>query len=82
MCMGQPNKVTDNQTSDNSVEFLIKRILHAPSSTNCLTFLELGILPIEFNIHISVELLTPYSKITLDVMDGTCTTGLLSTETL
>ena len=32
----------------------LKRILHAPSSaTNCFVYLELGILPIEHNIHIS-----------------------------
>ena len=32
----------------------LKRILHAPASTtNCFTFMELGILPIEFNINIS-----------------------------
>ena len=32
----------------------LKRILHAPSSTtNCVTFLELGILPIEFSININ-----------------------------
>ena len=32
----------------------LKRILHAPSSaTNCFVYLELGILPIEYNIHIS-----------------------------
>ena len=32
----------------------LKRILHTPSSTaNCITFLELGILPIEFNININ-----------------------------
>ena len=32
----------------------LKRILRAPASTaNCFTFIELGILPIEFNIHIS-----------------------------
>ena len=31
----------------------LKRILHAPSSaTNCFVYLELGILPIEHNIHI------------------------------
>ena len=32
----------------------LKRILHAPSSaTNCFVYLELGIIPIEYNIHIS-----------------------------
>ena len=32
----------------------LKRMLHTPSSTsNCFTFLELGILPIEYNIHIN-----------------------------
>ena len=32
----------------------LKRILHAPSSTaNCFIFLELGIIPIEFHIHIN-----------------------------
>ena len=47
----------------------LKRILHAPSSTtNCFTFLELGILPIEFNIHIS-QLNFLHHILTLDAID-------------
>ena len=42
-----------NKLQSVQLKFL-KRILHAPASTaNCFTFIELGILPIEFNIHIS-----------------------------
>ena len=47
----------------------LKRILHAPSSTtNCFTFLELGILPIEFHINIS-QLNFLHHILTLDVSD-------------
>ena len=32
----------------------LKRILHTPTSTaNCIVYLELGLLPIEYNIHIN-----------------------------
>ena len=47
----------------------LKRILHAPASTaNCFTFLELGILPIEFNINIS-QLNYLHHILTLDKSD-------------
>ena len=47
----------------------LKRILHAPSSTtNCFTFMELGILPIEFNINIA-QLNFLHHILTLDVSD-------------
>ena len=47
----------------------LKRILHAPASTtNCFTFMELGILPIEFNINIS-QLNYLHHILTLDESD-------------
>ena len=47
----------------------LKRILQAPSSTtNCFVYLELGILPIEFNIHIS-QLNFLHHILTLDTLD-------------
>ena len=47
----------------------LKRILHAPTSTcNCITFLELGILPIEFNININ-QLRFLHHILTLDEND-------------
>ena len=36
------------------VQLYLKRILHTPTSTaNCIVYLELGLLPIEYNIHIN-----------------------------
>ena len=47
----------------------LKRILHAPASTtNCFVYLELGIIPIEYNIHIS-QLTFLHHILTLDASD-------------
>ena len=47
----------------------LKQILHAPTSTcNCITFLELGIIPIEFNINIK-QLQFLHHILTLDEND-------------
>ena len=51
---GAWNNITATQINKlRSIQLkFLKRIVHAPSSTaNCITFLELGILPIEHNIH-------------------------------
>ena len=68
---GSWNNLTSNDMNKLQVIQLkfLKRILHAPTSTcNCITFLELGILPIEFNIHIN-QLQFLHHILTLDETD-------------
>ena len=65
------NNISDTQMSKlRTVQLkFLKRILHTPSSTtNCFTFLELGILPIEYNIHMA-QLNFLYHILSLDAED-------------
>ena len=68
---GAWNNITDAQLLKLSTvqHKFLKRILHAPSSTtNCFTLLELGILPIKYNIQMS-QLNFLHHILTLDAED-------------